>query len=314
MCLLLLLFTLQMASTHLFVTFRTMVATTLCIFMYAYPMYASWSIRVHALYDTLLEWVLNSDIHKMVNINEMQFGFVSGKSATDTVFAVRQLREKYITVTKRLYFALFGIEDAFDRVPRKVLWRALKSLHLVECFLRIIYCMYSNAWNSVWLNGQYRKFGMGVGVHQRSVLTILLFILVLKALWHKLVCHRSFFMLTIRCWATRRGVSPSSRHWKLAWEVKSAMSMWRRPSVWYWPWYLQEIPCAVCWSGVVNNSSQRSLCTLWFHTRCSGITKWLAPSRVERIIGIYLWKRVAAIGIHVRWFWPWFYHTLIIFN
>ena len=41
----------------------------------------------------------------MVNIDEMQFAFVSGRGTNDAIFIVRQLQEKYIaTVNKRLYF------------------------------------------------------------------------------------------------------------------------------------------------------------------------------------------------------------------
>ena len=36
----------------------------------------------------LREWVLNSTIHQMLNIDEMQFAFVPGRSTTDTIFIV----------------------------------------------------------------------------------------------------------------------------------------------------------------------------------------------------------------------------------
>ena len=44
----------------------------------------------------LLERVLDSSICQMVNIDEMQFVFVSGRCTTDAIFIVRQL-QKYIT-------------------------------------------------------------------------------------------------------------------------------------------------------------------------------------------------------------------------
>ena len=77
----------------------------------------------------LLEWVQDSSIYQMVNINGMQFTFMPGIGTTDAIFIVRQLQEKYIAgANKQLYFAFIDLEKAFDRVPRKVLWWALRSL------------------------------------------------------------------------------------------------------------------------------------------------------------------------------------------
>ena len=39
----------------------------------------------------LLEWVLDFYIRKMVNIDEMQLGFVPGRGTTDAIFIVHQL-------------------------------------------------------------------------------------------------------------------------------------------------------------------------------------------------------------------------------
>ena len=50
----------------------------------------------------LVEKVLDFYIPKMVNTNEMQFGFVSGRRATDAIFIVCQLQKKYITTIKLL--------------------------------------------------------------------------------------------------------------------------------------------------------------------------------------------------------------------
>ena len=41
----------------------------------------------------LLERMLDSFIRNMVDIDEMQFGFVPGRGTTDAIFIVRQLQE-----------------------------------------------------------------------------------------------------------------------------------------------------------------------------------------------------------------------------
>ena len=115
----------------------------------------------------------------------MQFGFVPGCGTTDAIFIIRQLQEKYmyIAANKPLYFAFVDLEKAFDQVPRKVLWWALKSLGVEEWAERVIQGMYTDVKSRVRVNGQYSKeFGVGVGVHQGSVLRPLLFMLVLEAL------------------------------------------------------------------------------------------------------------------------------------
>ena len=76
----------------------------------------------------LLELVLDFSIHQMVNIDEMQFAFVPGRGTTDAIFIVCQLQKYIAAANKQLDFAFVDIEKAFDRVPRKVLWCALRSL------------------------------------------------------------------------------------------------------------------------------------------------------------------------------------------
>ena len=77
----------------------------------------------------------------------------------------------------------------------------------------------------------------------------------------------------------RRNVSPSSRHGKLAWR-NGFMSTWRRPSscspvlALVFKKSCKNL-CAVCCSGVSKNSIECSQCELWFHKRCSSMTKQL---------------------------------------
>ena len=49
-----------------------------------------------------------------------------------------------------------------------------------------------------------------------------------------LIYHGSFSMLMTWCslWTPRRNVSPDSRHWRLAWNIKDSTAVWRRPSSW----------------------------------------------------------------------------------
>ena len=54
----------------------------------------------------LSEYVSDASMHDMVDIDRMQFAFVSGRGTTDAIFIARQFQEKYIARKKPLYLAL----------------------------------------------------------------------------------------------------------------------------------------------------------------------------------------------------------------
>ena len=131
----------------------------------------------------VLERIVDSLIRQVVSIDDSQFGFVPGRGTTDAIFVVRQLQEKYLAANKRLYMAFVDLEKAFDRVPRKVIWWALRKLGVDEWIVRLVQGMYSNARSRVRVGEGYsEEFEVKIGVHQGSVLSPLLFIIVLEAL------------------------------------------------------------------------------------------------------------------------------------
>ena len=82
--------------------------------------------------------------------------------------------------------AFVHLEKAFYRVPRKVIWWALKKLGVEEWIVLLFQGMYANARNQVRVGeGFSKEFEVKVRVHQRSVLSPLLFIIVLEALSHE---------------------------------------------------------------------------------------------------------------------------------
>lgn len=80
----------------------------------------------------IVEHVFEAIIRKQVDIDSMQFGFMLGKGTTDTIFILKQLHEKHISKKKDLYFMLVDLEKAFDRVPRRVLWWAMRKIGVEE--------------------------------------------------------------------------------------------------------------------------------------------------------------------------------------
>ena len=79
--------------------------------------------------------------------------------------------------------AFVDLEKAFDRVPREVVWWALRYLGVEEWLVTVIMAMYENVITSIKTkDGESDSFEEKVGVHQGSVLSPLRFIIVLEAL------------------------------------------------------------------------------------------------------------------------------------
>ena len=93
----------------------------------------------------VLERIVDGLIRQLVPIDDSQFGFVPGSGTTDTIFVVKQLQEKYLAASKRLYMAVVDLEKAFARVPLKVIWWALRKLGVEEWIVRLVQGMYANA-------------------------------------------------------------------------------------------------------------------------------------------------------------------------
>ena len=78
------------------------------------------------------------------------------------------------------------LEKAFDRVPREVLWWALRSVGVDEWIVNVVRSMYCDTSASVKLQGcESSEFDVKVGVHQGSVLSPLC----LSSCWRR--CQRS---------------------------------------------------------------------------------------------------------------------------
>ena len=118
------------------------------------------------------------------SLDSMQFGFTSGKGTTDAIFVVKQLQEN-LTKKRELWMAFVDLEKAFDRVPREVVWWALWKIGVEEWLIKVIQSLYIyvGVTTAVRMKGEkIKEFEVKVGVHQGSVLSPLLFTIVLEAL------------------------------------------------------------------------------------------------------------------------------------
>ena len=231
----------------------------------------------------LIEHVLEEKIRQMVNIDEMQFGFVPGKGTTDAIFIIRQLQEKYLAVNKPLYFAFVDLEKAFDRVPRKVIWWAMRKLGVEEWAIQVVQgIMYRNAKSRVRINDCLsEEFSVNVGVHQGSVLSPLLFILVLEALSREFRSGAPWELLyaddLVLVAESLEDCIHQLKTWKTGMESKGLRVNNKKTKFMVSGTGLGKLedsgafPCSVCRSGVGENSIFCSHCSMWVHKRCSGI-------------------------------------------
>ena len=111
---------------------------------------------------------------------------MSGKGTVDIIFIVRQLQEKFMEKRKDLFYAFLDLEKAFDRVPRDVVRWALRQLGVEEWLVQTVMVMYEKARTTVRTKqGSSEEFEVKVGVHQGSVLSTLLFIVVMEIVTQK---------------------------------------------------------------------------------------------------------------------------------
>ena len=173
--------------------------------------------------------------------------------------------------------AFVDLEKAFDRVSRKVIWWALRKLGVEEWIVRLVQGMYANARSRVHVGeGFSKEFKVKVRVHQGSVLSPLLFIIVLKALSRESLggplcrwsCHH--------CWLPREmcqeALDMERSHRKKGFKVNAG-----KTKVMICGTGLDllqssgEYPCTVGRTGVGNNSIYCNGCKLWVHKKCSGL-------------------------------------------
>src|ERR1700757_5240125 len=89
----------------------------------------------------VFERVIEKKVQDKVELDEMQFGFRAGRGTTDAIFVVRQMQERFLEEGKDLWMAFVHLEKAFDRVPREVLWWALRSADVDEWIVDVIRAM-----------------------------------------------------------------------------------------------------------------------------------------------------------------------------
>ncbi|VDP29649.1 unnamed protein product [Heligmosomoides polygyrus] len=75
---------------------------------------------------TIFKRVLDRRIREIAKLSNYRCDFVSGCGTIDAIYAANLLVEKQREKQKPAHIAFLDLEKNFDRVPREVIWNALR--------------------------------------------------------------------------------------------------------------------------------------------------------------------------------------------
>ena len=117
---------------------------------------------------------------------EGQAGFRAGRSTIDHVFCLKQLIEKKMSVDQPLHLLFVDLEKAYDSVPLKNLWKALKPYNSSNSIIMATKRLYENSFFKIKIGKQLSPgFYLTKGLRQGCSLSPTIFkIYIQNALEH----------------------------------------------------------------------------------------------------------------------------------
>ena len=174
------------------------------------------------------------------------------------------------------------MEKAFDRVPRKVMKWAMRKKGLSEVIVRAVMSLYDGAKTRVRVGSAYsEEFEVKVGVHQGSVLSPLLFAIVVNVITEN--ARRGVVNELLRVYADDLVIMSEDMedlkerfwNWKDALESKGLKVNTRKTKLMVsgsGELYKSKIdPCGVCGRRVMANSVLCTKCGSWVYGKCAKI-------------------------------------------
>lgn len=139
-----------------------------------YPSYHMWEKK----YERKLEKRLRAVVEE--KLEEGQYDFRQERGTTGAIFTLKILMEKCWEWDQPLYIAFIGLEKAFNRLPRNIIWETLENpaYGVDRTLIKAIKSLYRNCVSAV--RTQTREdnwLDVNMGVGQRGVISPLLFIL-----------------------------------------------------------------------------------------------------------------------------------------
>ena len=127
----------------------------------------------------IIERILEGRIRALVEVDNMQFGFMPKRGTIDAFFIVRRKQQEYRKKDKKLYMYFMDFEKAFDRVPRRGMQWALRKKGLPKIWVKVMMSLYVGSKTKVKVGSEFLKeFFVAIGVHQGVVSSLLFAIVV----------------------------------------------------------------------------------------------------------------------------------------
>ena len=208
-------------------------------------------------------------------MDDMQFGFMPGRGTTDALFhSEKNARE--IQEDKKLYMYFVDLEKTFDRVPRRAMQWALRKIGLSKVLVKAVMSLYEGLMTKFKVGFEFsEEFYVAVGEHQRSVLSPLLFAIVVDVVTEnareglmKEVLHADDLVLMSET------IKERFLQWRSALESKRLKVNFEKTKVMVCGSEGQVIqsridPCGICGKRVTVNSVLCTKCDQWINGRYS---------------------------------------------
>jgi len=196
---------------------------------------------------------------------------------------------------KKLYMCFVDLEKAFDHVPRTVIEWALRKPGVHERLVMAIMRLYDGAQTKIKVgNVMSDGFSVGVGVHQGSVLSPLLFAIVMDSISEDVREGLLFEILyaddLVLMADSMEELRTKFDRWKSVIEEKGLKVNLNKTKVMVSGEGGVKVvskvdPCGVCDKRVKANSILCVACNKWVHKRCSGV-----KGALKKVEGIFQCK------------------------
>ena len=170
------------------------------------------------------------------------------------------------------------MEKAFDREPRRVIEWAMRKKGLSEILVKAVMSLYERAETKVRVgSGLSQEFSVKVGVHQGSVLSPLLFAMVIDEVtenarkgWMKQILYADDLVLMEE---TIEELRENFDEWRETFESRGMRVNLGKTNLMSCGMEEETLdhkidPCGMCGTRVMSNLVLCTACSKWVHARC----------------------------------------------